>query len=225
MDLISRWITTEDKKMTKMDDFEIPQEWWSRPYEYKFCSQFLKKNDVILDGACGIEHPFKYYASKRVKKCYAIDQDTRILGLQETKSLEFRHMDLINLDKEFPENFFDKIFCISVLEHIVPVQNIKIILENFKKLIKPDGYIVLTIDHPFLGTEHFVNYVNASKLIFASEADYKKPKNVLRAGHSGLKCYRAVLQKYEEVQEVEEKEEEKSIQPEEIKPEFPAEIK
>jgi SAM-dependent methyltransferase len=220
VDLVSRWITTDDKKIDKMDDFEIPVEWWSRPYEYKFCGQFLKKNDIVLDGACGIEHPFKYYASKRVNKCYAVDRDERILGLKENKKLEFRHLDLMNLDKEFEENFFDKIFCISVLEHITPVQNIKKILENFKKLIKPDGYIVLTIDHPYLGVEHFINYVNASGLTFASEADYEKPKNILRAGHSGLKCYRAVLQKYED-----NKEDVKSIQPDEIKPEFPEENK
>lgn len=221
MDLISRWITTDDKKMNKMDDFEIPAEWWSRPYEYKFCSQFLKKNDVILDGACGIEHPFKIYASKRVKQVYAIDIDKKLLGFEDTEKIKYKCMNLLDLENEFKPNFFDKIFCISVLEHITPVANIKIILENFKKLIKPDGYIILTIDHPFLGTEHFVNYVNASGLIFASEADYKKPNNVLKAGYSGLKCYRAVLQKYEENKV----ETNTIIQPDEIKPELPKETK
>ena len=194
MDLSSRFFTYEDPQLKQMDDFYVPDEWWSRGYEYQWCSQFLNKKEIILDAACGIEHPFKWYAANRVKKIHAVDADARILELKTfKKNIEFKHIKLIELENNFEPETFDKIFCISVLEHLP--RNALDILHQFKRLLKPNGIIVMTIDHPFMLTENFVGIVNIAELQFVSEVDYKIPKNAVKGPYNGLKCYSALLTK------------------------------
>lgn len=224
MELTSRFLTVDDKQINKMDDFNIPETWWSRPYEYYLASQFLSKKDIILDAACGIGHPFKYYASKRVKKCYAVDIDEGIKDLKGSNSLEFRHADISNLCNEFKDNTFDKIFCISVLEHIP--EKALIALDNFKKLIKPGGTIIITIDYPFITPDDFIHIVNVSGLQYVGSVDYKIPKNAIR--QDGLKVYTAILTKEPELIESEEInniQEEKIIEDEKVKEIKPSETK
>ena len=79
--MMNKYFTTNDEFINRLDDFILPPEWWSRPFEYNWCSNFLEKDDIILDAACGIEHPFKFYAANRCKKVYAIDIDKDIEGI------------------------------------------------------------------------------------------------------------------------------------------------
>jgi 2-polyprenyl-3-methyl-5-hydroxy-6-metoxy-1,4-benzoquinol methylase len=195
MNLESRYFTYLDKQLKQMDDFYVPDEWWSRGYEYHFAAQFLNKNDIILDAACGIEHPFKLYASKRVKICYAIDIDERIEQLEGNDKLIYKRINLNDIENNFEPESFDKIFCLSVFEHI-PEHALKV-LKNFKELIKPDGYIVMTLDHPFMKTSDIVSLVNAVGLQFVSGMDYDIPKNAIKGPYNGLKCYSALLTKSE----------------------------
>lgn len=229
MELTSKYITYDDKRLEKMDDFTVPETWWSRHYEYYFASQFLNKKEIILDAGCGIPHPFKYYASKRVKKCFAVDVDDGIKELKNTDKLEFRKCDLNNLLNEFKPETFDKIFCISVLEHIP--EHALTILNNFKALLKPDGLILLTIDHPYLLTKNFINLVDAAGLQFAGTVDYEdSKKNAVKGPYNGLKTYTAVLTKDSKIEEIteeikEEVKEEKVIKPSETKPLYTFETK
>jgi len=219
MDYTSRYLTYDDKQLKDMDDFFVPDEWWSRGYEYYFASKFLNKKDIILDAACGIEHPFKNYASKRVNKCHAIDKDIRIKDLKNTEKLSFRHMDLVDLDKNFEPEIFDKIFCISVFEHI-PHEAL-IVLNNFKKLLKPNGFIIVTLDHPFMNTRDFVQLVDITGLQYYSDVNYDIPKNAIKGTYNGLKCYTAILTKDSNIKHEEIKEDEKEkkiIKPKETKP-------
>lgn len=62
----------------------LPLTWWSRPYEYAWCSQFAGEQEVVLDAACGISHPFKFYlASNSMREVHACDLDVRILSKKE----------------------------------------------------------------------------------------------------------------------------------------------
>jgi SAM-dependent methyltransferase len=222
--LISRFFLVDDEKIDCLDNFEIPDSWWSRKHEYYWASKFLEKNDIILDAGCGVNHPFKDYACKRVRHCYALDNDINITKNKSSKKITFMHGELESIDSLFEEKKFDKIFCISVLEHMHPDSIIKT-LENFKKVLKDDGKIILTIDHPFLTADHFINFANKNELIFASAIDYKIDyAKVLKGPYNGLKCYRAVLEKQND-REVQKIDVSIDIPEIEIKPEFPSEIK
>jgi ubiquinone/menaquinone biosynthesis C-methylase UbiE len=215
MELTSKYFTTDDKKLDKLDNFEIPQEWWSRPYEYYFASRFLNKNDVILDAGCGIEHPFKNYASKRVKKVYAVDADERIKDLKSTDKLEFINSDLTNLET-IKDKTIDKVFCISVLEHL-DGNSILATIKEFKRVLKDDGQIILTIDHPYLKSKDLVQIVDSFELEFVGSLDYETPKNVLHGPYNGLKTYSAILQKVQNAKELKINYETKELKPTETK--------
>lgn len=191
MDLKSKFLTTDDETLSQMDNFIVPILWWSRHHEYYFASQFLNKEDIILDAACGIDHPFKYYASNRVKKCYAIDVDPNIKNLKNTETLEFRCLNITDIADQFQPETFDKIFCISVLEHIPDLALTA--LNNFKKLIKQNGTIIITIDYPCITPENFIEIVYNAGLKFIGDVDYSIPENAITM--DGLKAYTAILSK------------------------------
>jgi hypothetical protein len=106
--LQNRFIKVSDEKVDKLGSFQIPPEWWSRPHEYFWAASFLKKGDIILDAGCGIEHPFKFYATDRTEKVFAIDADERINDLKHI-NIEFCCGALEDISKIYPSQLFNKI--------------------------------------------------------------------------------------------------------------------
>lgn len=201
---MNKYFTTNDEFINRLDDFILPPEWWSRPFEYNWCSNFLEKNDTILDAACGIEHPFKFYAANRCKKVYAIDIDKDIEGITNThKNLVLSSQDISATN--FDDNTFDKIFCISVLEH---VDNPEEILKEFHRVLKPKGLLILTCDYPLITPENLGIFADRNGFISTEEFNYNlKDKNILKGLYNGLRCFRMLLQsdKKEIVKEKKEK--------------------
>jgi len=193
---MNKFFNVNDKAINDMDGFKIPSEWWSRPYEYQFAIEQLSETDVILDAGCGIDHPFKDYARKRVKKVYAVDNDNKIKEKVNTDKIEYIHEELQNIDKQFEDKFFDKIFCISVIEHTS--ENFVTILEQFKKVLKDDGTIVLTMDYPFLYPTDLVKIIEKIGLEFVGEVNYTLDEEIVIKGqYQGLRCFSALLKKKE----------------------------
>ena len=130
----SRFFTYDDSH-TDFFVYQLPKGWWSRFYEYEWCKNFIEANDVILDAASGIFHPFKYYCADKCKEIYAFDiipDVTKDLRDIESCPEEFKgklevlcelqgkiHNCCCSLNElPYNDNMFDKVFCISVLEHL-----------------------------------------------------------------------------------------------------------
>ena len=75
--LAARFFTDSDERADTLV-FPLPAPWWSRPYEYAWCAGFARPDDVALDAACGISHPFKFYLADRCREAHACDWDARI---------------------------------------------------------------------------------------------------------------------------------------------------
>lgn len=124
---------------------------WSRQYELPWAIEAakLEKNDIVLDAGCGFS-ALKFALAKRCKKVYGIDLD--ISALREAREmcaeLELENVELMHADiSTFKTDLlFDKIFCISVLEHGLDRDTILNCITNLKHLLKPGGSLVLTID-------------------------------------------------------------------------------
>jgi SAM-dependent methyltransferase len=164
----SRFIVASDMSSDKIAGISLPVSWWSRPYEYAWASQFVGKDLVVLDAACGVSHPFKWLLGSTCKETWACDIDPILqdpdrifqevredLGEQAYQALRqdpslFRSVRLVcasicSLPSFMPK--FDRIFCISTLEHMNPKDQKRVLLE-FANQLTPNGLLILTVDYP-----------------------------------------------------------------------------
>lgn len=227
----SRFFTLND---SRKDTFVIKllPEWWSRHYEYSWAGEFAQKDDIVLDAGCGLEHPFKFFLLDECDEVYACDWDERILSpssilnaIQNTfgesvaKNLDHRYLTDIHYDKAsltslpYGDKTFDKIYCISVLEHLkdrcnkYPVlyevtflknllrNDIFLSLKEFKRVLKDDGMLVVTFDYPDINLSYLKKLIRDLGLTLAGKWSVNIPENVLYNETLRLYCFRAIIQK------------------------------
>lgn len=227
----SRFFRIDDEK-NKEFFFRLHPTWWSRFYEYVWAAKFAEGSDIALDAASGICHPLKFYLLDVCRKVHAVDYDPRILssssiledvrevfGDEGVKKLDERYLKEINyacstLEKmPYGDMSFDKIYCISVLEHLndwfnkyrtlscFPIlhtilpRGLYVALREFKRVLKDDGIIVLTFDYPTINLRYFKKVIHELGLHFVGNVDFSMPSNPLYSKEKGLYCFRAVLRK------------------------------
>jgi SAM-dependent methyltransferase len=227
--LVSRFITKSDNH-TSQFIFPLPEHWTSRPYEYPWAALFAGAEDVVLDAACGLSHPLKFYLANNCRDVYAIDNDSaissphlirkaisedfhydieKVFEDQFFNKIKFLRCDITNLP--FNEKTFDKIFCISVLEHLDDYCNahslfmhlpflhrffpsdIRKALSEFKRVLKPNGLVILTFDYPIINLNYFSNLISKIGYEFAGDYDFVIPKNALYSKKYKLYFFRACL--------------------------------
>lgn len=212
--LSSRFFIQTDAKADRLF-FKLPNTWWSRPYEYEWAKHFANPGDIVLDAACGISHPFKFFLSDRCKEVHACDMDPRIVSpdeiLQDIKN-DFGREEANRVSKNYFEKIqfiranltslpymnkkFDKIFCISVLEHL-DFNILKMAFAEFRRVLKDDGVIVVTFDYPAIHLESLQHVSSAIGLDFCGDVSFEKDENAVYTDiyFPRLYCYRAVFKK------------------------------
>ncbi len=227
----SRFIRKTDENL-KIFVFPLPEAWWSRPHEYGWAMRFAEKTDIALDAACGLCHPLKFFLLDQCREVYACDHDERILSTCEIRRdistafgeniasrcpdrylSDIRYSRASILSLPYPEGKFDKIYCMSTLEHLkdvfnryritsafrkllarIPVpKDIYSTLKEFKRVLGKNGFIVITFDYPIINLEYFQYVVSKLGLSFAGRADFQLPEDPLYSKELGLYCFRAVL--------------------------------
>ncbi|MCS1351652.1 bifunctional 2-polyprenyl-6-hydroxyphenol methylase/3-demethylubiquinol 3-O-methyltransferase UbiG [Mechercharimyces sp. CAU 1602] len=209
----SRYFVQSDDKVEKFV-LPLPKGWWNRRYEYKWAQQFVNDRAVVLDAACGVPHPFKLYVAQHAKKVYACDIQPEI-SKKETVLTKMRSTYGAEAVSQLPENIFDKIdlreaditalpyqdgqfdtiFCLSVLEHL-SIEKVKLSLREFRRTLKDDGLIILTIDVPLLTPEKLLDLMKQEGLTFEGDYSFKKSEDVLLGiPPRRFICFRAVVKK------------------------------
>ena len=139
---------------TVADGFHTWSRQWEYPFTYSYIRQYLSEkvhadDEVrILDAGSGYTF-FPYYLSEKYPNCKmdCCDRDVSLAQLylqankKRTSSVDFEVHNLANMGYE--DNFFDIVYCISVLEH---TENYGDIVKEFKRILKPEGLLVLTFD-------------------------------------------------------------------------------
>lgn len=211
-DLTCRFISKNDDQKFELAGIKLPESWWSRPHEYAWAAKFVDKNSIVLDAACGIDHPFKWYLSENTKETWVCDIDNRILDFkylvhqygEETfkmlkdrilswEQIHFVSCSICYLPSYMPT--FDRIFCISTIEHLKPEDTQKALIEFSKKLSK-DGLIIITIDYPAANPKDILQMADIAGLIPAKEVDFRGPYSTDLNGtpyYPNLYIYRIVL--------------------------------
>lgn len=208
----SRYILRTDDIVYKVI-YTIPNGWWSRFYEYAWASKFSDEEDIALDAGCGVIHPFKYYLASICKEVHAVDTDTSIMDrrkLLEESSFYFNEEE-INLSSEYidkiifnnenlrnlsyEDNKFDKIYCISVL-HSTNNEELREILKEFKRILKPSGKIIITVDVPTINIIELINTINEVGLKIIHNLDLSAYNGAIYSSLSdGLNCFRILVTK------------------------------
>ncbi len=211
--MVSRFFVMTDPS-TQEFVFHLPGDWWSRHFEYIWASHFVDEEDICLDAACGVMHPLKFYLKDHCKETYACDLDDRLFNESVLKSeinryfgssglslYEQKYTDGITYSKQnltdlnYNDKQFDKVFCISVLEHMSS-SDMTLSLNEFKRIMQDDGLIIMTLDYPTVNINNLLEILRTVGLKFASDYDLNLPANAIYTRLlGGLYCFRAVLKK------------------------------
>lgn len=141
------YFRVSDPRITSMNGFEIPEGWWSRHYEYRFAMEFAEAGHVVADMGCGWHYrPLHDWLAGVCDFVYGVDHHVEVLDLPPMQKGAFVVADFAKPIEGIPAGSLDRIFCISVLEELINYQHA---LAEFKRLLKPNGLIVLTLDTPW----------------------------------------------------------------------------
>jgi len=206
-DLNNGYFVFDDPKIDQINGVPLHPTWWSRFYEYAFALQFVNKKDVVADMGCGwMGRPLTAELARRSKEVYGIDADQRVHGLDKHPNLYYLSMDFTSTEMSyFAASSFDKIYCISVIEDLSPGDRIQA-LKNFRRLIKNDGKIVITIDciweyfriaqpYPTVNINHFIREVGEAGLSFVGEVSTEIPANAVHQSVWNLACWHCILER------------------------------
>jgi len=93
---------------------------------------------------CGNGRLFELFRDKEVDYI-GIDNSKKLIEVAKKKYPDgkFQVADALNLP--FPDNYFDKIFCIAVLHHI-PSEEFRLqFLKETKRVLRPEGLLIVTV--------------------------------------------------------------------------------
>ena len=206
----TRFFTYDDESSNRVL-LKIPNEWWSRLYEYHWAAQFADENDVCLDAACGVLHPYKFFLASKCRDVYGCDlgnlernnvinemryyfDDNDInLAMNYFNNINLRNYNLIALGYE--DNKFDKVYCISVLEHLNKT-DIKKALNEIYRVLKDKGLFILTVDYPSIDLNDLIADIAEIGFKFKGSIKTEKPANAIYSPlFGGLNCFRILVEK------------------------------
>lgn len=127
---------------------------WSRPYEYKFVSDYLDnvlpKNSKIHNSSWGFASLHQKFRKELDKNYDCVHSD-----IKETDGFETYIYDVRNRDHNLVEKF-DAVINISTLEEVTGHNKDEIVfkaLENLYEQVKRGGYLICTFDYPGVNLE------------------------------------------------------------------------
>ena len=162
-------------KKTK-DDYNLIAEEFSRSRqsiweELKLLSQYTIPGEKILDLGCGNGRLLEIFKEMNIEY-FGVDNSEKLLEIAKKKypKKNFLIADALNLP--FPNNYFDKIYSIAVLHHIPSTEFRLQFLKEAKRVLKPDGLLILAVWQIPLWRYIFSRQA-ILKLIRKSELDYR----------------------------------------------------
>lgn len=143
----------------------------TRIFEYPWVYSNLQPfshTDVVLDAGAA-NTALQFLLSKEVKEVYSLDIEQSYVEWV-AKTCEERHFD--NLFPEhgdilcapYPDEYFDKVICISTLEHL-PKTQVGLAIDELVRLVKPGGKMALTMDISHTPTDQQMTMLDFEELV------------------------------------------------------------
>jgi len=141
---------------------------------YKFTAKMLSGKKHIMEVGCGDCFGLPVTA-QYAEKVLAIDRDERNVkdGKERLgtalKNVDFRHLDIC---KEVPDDLFDGIYSIDVIEHIESEQD-NLFMTNICRALKEDGVCVIGTPN-IMGAKFSDHYSGIQHINLKSHDDLRK---------------------------------------------------
>ena len=134
--------TREDYNLIADDFSRTRDETWDEMF-FLF-ENYLKPGNKVLDLGCGNGRWYKLFKTYNVDYI-GIDSSVKLINIAQKDSPEAKFQVEEGLNLSFPDNSFDKIYSIAVFHHI-PSKEFRLkFLEEAKRILKPEGILVLTV--------------------------------------------------------------------------------
>jgi SAM-dependent methyltransferase len=137
---------------------------WSRQVEWPWAvlNADLKKSHVALDIGSG-QSVFKFLVADKCKRLTTLDHDSKTVIETGFSARQLGFKNIIPVDGDarklpFKDNTFDRVFLISVMEHM-PSGHIKAVKE-LKRVLKPGGIGSISFDIAVSGHSDIDFHVN-----------------------------------------------------------------
>lgn len=135
-----RWLTTDDQYMAEFNN-------WSRPYEYNWILQKLRKlslnNPSVHNTCCGTQPIHLQFAQKLNQFSQNI---THSDIFRSELFLKHFNVEFYNIINPYPKSF-DTVICVSTLEEMVPSDR-EPAFDNLINQVNSGGHLLLTCDYP-----------------------------------------------------------------------------
>ena len=114
------------------------------PEDIKKLAELVQAKEKILDSGCANGRLYEILKEKKIDY-YGIDISENLIKIAQNKYPEAKFQVANALNLPFQDNFFDKVFSISVL-HNIPSKEFKIqYLQEIKRVLKPNGFLILRV--------------------------------------------------------------------------------
>ena len=118
------------------------------PTVIKMLKTYIKKDGKNLDYGCGAGNLMEELFKRNIN-CSGLDASEDSLKIvkerfEGNKYFQGAYLSTGTPNKELEDNSFDFIFSLECLEHLMPA-DLKAVLSEFHRLLKPGGYIFITV--------------------------------------------------------------------------------
>lgn len=140
--------------------------------EFVFLFEDLKEGEKVLDLGCGNGRWFEIFKDKKVDYT-GVDFSEKLIEIAKRRFPEGKFLVADALNLPFSENFFDKVYSLSVLHHI-PSKELRLqFFKEIKRVLKPRGKAIITVwkihqlrERLLLLRETILKLIGKSKLDF-----------------------------------------------------------
>jgi ubiquinone/menaquinone biosynthesis C-methylase UbiE len=123
----------------------------------------LEQRDCVLDLGCGTGFLFNHI-SEKVELLLGLDISQKALKMAKRRIKYLRNVHLVRADADnmpFPNNIFDKVFAITVLQNILEPKKT---IEEIKRKSKPHSMFAVTGLKKKFTQKNFVSLLESAKL-------------------------------------------------------------
>jgi len=144
---IAALIDTEKERAGEQLSFVYPSKVWE--YPWAITREALPEGELVLDAGCGVSTLPIYLATKGAT-VVALDSHPDWLAM-EARAARFHGAPVVPVQMDmrelrFPDGTFDRVYCISVLEH-VPAEDQPRTVREMARVLRPGGRLYLTVDY------------------------------------------------------------------------------